>query len=98
MTPAVVDACRPSLERRRVHPDRPDPSPPEIGTDQVGQLPVRPLFEHGYLLAGLCERCRIDRTRGTRANDRDIDFLVCGHDHHLLVGAICAMYGMPSAA
>ena len=69
----------------------PKPPSPEIRADQIGELPVRSLFEHHDLLSRLRQHCGEDRARRAGADYSDIDFFVRSHDHHLFAGAICGM-------
>ncbi len=51
---------------------------PDVGADQVRELPVRPPLEHDDLLACTGQHSRKDRARRARAHDDGVDFFV-GH-------------------
>jgi hypothetical protein len=72
--------------------------PPDVRADQIGKLPIRPLFQHDDPFALLCQHRSVDRARRTRADNHDVDFFICRHGHHLFSGAMCGMYGMPRAS
>ncbi len=93
---AVADRVL-SLEEKRAT-RRLYPPSPDVGADQIGELPIRPLFQHDDFLALLYHHRGINRARSASADNDDVDFFVRRHDHHLLVGAICGMYGMPRAS
>src|SRR4051812_35341963 len=52
---------------------------PKVRADQIGELPVRPLFEERNLLAGLGQYRGVDRARRARADNGDIDFFMRCH-------------------
>ena len=68
-----------------------DAPAPDVGADEIGQLPIRAVVEQHDFLAGLGEHGGIDRAGGAGADDDDIDFFIGHSAHHFFVGA---MWGM----
>ena len=60
-----------------------EPPAPDVGRDEVGELPVRPLLEQHDLLAGPREHGGEHRTGGAGADDHGIDFF----ERHLTTSA-----------
>ena len=56
-----------------------DAPAPDVGADQILELPVRPVVEHDDLLAGLGQHGCIHRARSPGADDDDIDLFVGCH-------------------
>ena len=67
-----------------------DAAAPYLGTDEVGEFPVRTGLDQHDLLAGLRQHRRIDRAGCAGANDNDVYFLVAS-SHHLFSGGICGI-------
>ena len=54
-------------------------SSPDVGADEVGELPVRPLFEHHHVLAGAGEHRCEHRSRRSRSDNDGVRLLACRH-------------------
>src|SRR5271169_3735968 len=53
-----------------------DPTAPDLGTDEIGKLPIGAGIQQDDLLARLRQHGRIDRTGSTGPNDDDVYFFV----------------------